>query len=183
MLQRRRDRSLGDGVYFTADDYIGVAPRIIILFVDTLVLGVIVLLLALLWFYLVGDYKIFAGVVALAVWLYLVPLKRSVFRTIGYRLMGAKLVNLKGQRPSLFMLTFRSILWIFGLAPSNLLLEFIWCGIDDDRQSIRDRIANTCLVKNDATPIGTGEVHLAYFFSFAYTLAYSRVVHPKPVDT
>jgi uncharacterized RDD family membrane protein YckC len=183
MQQQRRDRSLGDGVYFAADDYIGVSRRIIILFVDTVMLGVMVWLLSVFWLYLVGDDKGLAGVVVFAIWLYLVPLKRSVFRTIGYRLMGVKLVNLKGQRPSLLLLTLRSLLWIFCLAPASFLFEFLWCSIDYDRQSIRDRITNTCLVKNDATPIGTGEVHLAYFFSFCCTLMFSHVVHPKPVDT
>src|SRR3989442_1205543 len=113
MLQRQRDRSLGDGVYFAADDYIGLGPRIIILFVDTVVLGLMVWMLSSFWFHLVGDHEMFAGVVVFAVWLYLVPLKRSVFRTIGYQLTGVKLVNLKGQRPSLWLLTLRSLLWIF----------------------------------------------------------------------
>ena len=183
MLQRQRDRSLGDGVYFAADDYIGLGPRIIILFVDAVVLGLMVWILKSFWFHLVGHYEMFAGVVVFAVWLYLVPLKRSVFRTIGYQLTGVKLVNLKGQRPSLWLLTLRSLLWIFCFNPANFILEYFWCSIDYDRQSIRDRITNTCLVKNDATPIGTGEVHFAYYFSFGYMLAYSHVVHPKPVDT
>lgn len=185
MHQRQRDRSLGDGVYFAAEDYIGLGPRIIIVFVDTVVLVLIVWVLLLLWLYLVGDDGdgMFAGVVAFAGWLYLVPLKRSVFRTIGYQLMGVKLVNLQGQRPSLLLLTLRSLLWIYCCAPVTFLFEFLWCTVDSDRQSIRDRIANTCLVKNNATPIGTGEVHLAYYFSLGYMLTYSHVVHPKPGDS
>lgn len=185
MHQQQRDRSLGDGVYFAAEDYIGLGPRISIVFVDTIVLVLIMSVLLLLWRYLVGDDGdgMLAGVVVFAVWLYLVPLKRSGFRTIGYQLMGVKLVNLQGQRPSLQLLTLRSILWIYCCAPVTLLFEFLWCTVDADRQSIRDRIANTCLVKNTATPIGTGEVHLAYYFSLGYMLTYSHVVHPKPGDS
>ena len=183
MLQPQRDRSLGNGVYFAANDYLGAGRRLLMVCVDTVVLGVMVWVLSSLWFHLVGDYEMFLGVVVLAMWLYLVPLKRSGFRTIGYRVIGAKLVNLQGARPALWLLTLRSLLWMFFLAPLNLLLEFLWCRVDDDRQSIRDRLTNTCLVKQYATPIGTGEVHTAYYFSCGYTFAYAHVVHPKSVDT
>lgn len=179
MSQSRRDRSLGDGVYYAPDDYIGLAPRILILLVDFLVVAVIVFVTTIVWALLVGDpNRAFTAILILAIWLYVVFLKRSRFRTLGYRLTGAKLVTLKGQRPSLFMMTFRSLLWMFG--PFNLLLDLMWCSADDDRQTMRDRFSNMCLVKHDASPIGTGEVHLAYFNALGYTLAYPRVVHPKP---
>ena len=47
------------------------------------------------------------------------------------------------------------------------------------QDTMRDRFSNMCLVRNDASPIGAGEVHLAYFTALNYTLAYPRVVHPK----
>ena len=178
MTKRQRDRSLGDGVYFAANDYIGFSPRLVIMFVDTAVLLAIAWLLTFVWLIVMGVFTgVFALIVGLAFWLYLVPLKRSKTRTIGYRLMRVKLVTLKGQRPSLMMLTFRSLLWIFG--PCNFVLDLIWCGIDDDRQTMRDRFTYMCLVKNDAEPIGTGEVHLAYFNAFGYALTLPHVVHPK----
>lgn len=182
MKPRKRDRSLGDGVYFAADHYIGLGPRILILIVDSIALATIAWLIAFIWLNVMGDYdRVFACTVTLAIWLYLVPLKRSQTRTVGYRLTGVKLVTLKGQRPSLFMLTFRSLLWLFG--PCNLLIDLIWCGIDEDSQTIRDRFSNMCLVKNDAAPIGTGEVHLAYFNAFGYTFTFPHVVHPKSADS
>jgi uncharacterized RDD family membrane protein YckC len=178
MTPPQRDRSLGDGVYYRAEDYIGFGPRILILIVDAIVLVAIMWLIAFGWGSMIGDYnRVFTGTLALVTWLYVVPLKRSAFRTIGYRLTGARLVTLKGQRPSLFMLTFRSLLWMFG--PCNFVLDLIWCGIDDDRQTMRDRFTSMCLVRNRADPLGTGEVHLAYFNAFGYTLAYPHVVHPK----
>jgi uncharacterized RDD family membrane protein YckC len=178
MTQRQRDRSLGDGVYFKSDDYVGLGPRIVILIVDTLVLVAIVWVIAFAWMGFIGDYiGGFSGIIALVVWIYSVPLKRSKLRTIGYRLAGAKLVTLKGKRPSLFMLTLRSLLWMFG--PWSLFFDWIWCGIDDDRQTIRDRFTSMCLVRNHASPIGSGEIHLAYFNAFGYSLAYPHVVHPK----
>ncbi len=176
--KRKRDRSLGDGVYFDANDYIGFSPRLVILAVDTIVLQVIAWILAFIWINIAGDYNgVFVAMLLFASWLYVVPLKRSKFRTIGYRITGAKLVTLQGTRPSLTMMTFRSLLWMFG--PCNVVLDLIWCGIDDDRQTMRDRFSNMCLVKNDADPIGNGEVHLAYFNAFSYSLAFPHVVHPK----
>jgi len=178
MNQRPRDRSLGDGVYYCPEDYIGLGPRILILFVDAIVLVAIVFVIGVPTFLVAGDNQVAGWIILAAIWLYSVPLKRSNFRTIGYRLAGVKLVTLKGQRPSLFMLTFRSLLWLFG--PFNLLFDLMWCSADDDRQTMRDRFSNMCLVRNNASPIGAGEVHLAYFTAMNYTLAYPRVVHPKP---
>ncbi len=177
MTKRQRDRSLGDGVYFAANDYIGLWPRIVIRLVDTIVLLLISWILAFIWLIFVGEYNaVFGLIVAFSFWLYVVPLKRSRIRTIGYRLVRAKHVTLQGQRPSLMMLTFRSLLWLFW--PCNFVFDLVWCGIDDDRQTLRDRFANMCLVRNNAEPIGTGEVHLAYFFAWGYRLKFPRVVHP-----
>jgi uncharacterized RDD family membrane protein YckC len=178
MATRQRDRSLGDGVYFAPQDYVGFWPRLVILLIDALVVWALVWLLAFVWWKTVGDYTwTFLGLNVLLVWLYLVPLKRSAFRTVAYRLMGVKLVALSGRRPPLALLTIRLLLWMFG--PFNLLFDLIWCTIDDDRQTMRDRFTCMCLVKNHATPIGTGEVHLAYINALSYSLAFPRVVHPK----
>lgn len=173
-----RDRSLGDGVYYSADDYVGIGPRLLILLVDGVVLFAMVWVVGIPWFMIFGELnRAFTAVLIAAIWLYVVPLKRSRFRTLGYRLAGAKLVTLKGQRPSLISLTLRSVLWMFG--PFNPLLDLLWCSTDVDRQSMRDRFTYICLVRNHASPVGTGEVHLAYFTALGYTLAYPRVVHPK----
>ena len=113
------------------------------------------------------------------VWFYLAVLKPSKVRTVGYWLLGCRIVDLRGQKPSILRMRFRSILWVFG--PFNLLFDLIWCGIDDDRQSLRDRFVGTCVVRNRAVPIGNGEIHLAYFNAMGYALVFPRVVHPKSV--
>lgn len=178
MNRAPRDRSLGDGVYYSADDYIGITPRLLILLVDSIVLAMIVFVIAFVWLLVLGGAdRVLAAVLIAAIWLYAVPLKRSTVRTPGYWLAGAKLVTLKGEQPSLVALTLRSVLWMFG--PFNLLLDLLWCSADPDRQSMRDRFTYMCVVRNRAMPIGTGEVHLAYFTAVGYTLAYPRVVHPK----
>lgn len=180
MLQQR-DHSLGEGVYFAPSDYIGAGRRLIILGVDAVTLFLLGWGLSVVWEQWIGDDEGFGTVLLVAIWFYLVPLKRSAWRTVGYRLAGAKLVNLKGEQPALWALTLRSMLWLLCITPVNFLFEVLWCGVDGDRQSIRDRIANTCLVKHKARPIGTGEVHLAHYFALGYLLVYSHVVHPRSV--
>lgn len=178
MTQRERDRTLGDGVYFASDDYVGLGPRIIAFIVDSFVLIAMLWILALVWVNTIGEYSRVFYLIGIAVlWGYLVPLKRTDFRTLGYRVVGCKLITLQGKRPSNLMLTFRTMLWMFG--PCNFLIDLIWCGIDDDRQTMRDRYSHMCLVRNTAEPLGDGEIHLAYFNAFGYNLMYPRVVHPK----
>lgn len=173
MAEKYIDRSLGDGVYYAASDYIGIWPRLVILVVDSLVLLVGVAVLAI-FVQLIGLPGLISLVVFAFVWWYEVPLKRSKYRTLGYWLMGCKIVNLKGERPSLFMLTIRATMWALG--PFNFLFDIFWCGIDDDRQTLRDRFSSCCLVKLNAEPIGTGSVQLARFFAGGMALFYPRVV-------
>jgi uncharacterized RDD family membrane protein YckC len=178
MPQATRDRSLGDGVYFAPDEYVGLGPRLVIFAVDSIVIAVLLWLLAFVWVNTLGEYTItFALIAAGVVWLYVAPIKRSSYRTLGYHWMGCRLVTLQGGTPSLAMLTFRSLLWMIG--PFNSVFDFIWCGVDEDRQTLRDRYSSMCLIKHDAKPIGAGEVHLAYFDAFGYNLVYARVVHPR----
>ena len=179
MATRQRDTSLGKGVYYARGDYVGIGRRFIILVVDAFVLGVMITCLAIV-LRLIGGPPAVLTIGSIGIfWLYEVVLKRSTTRTLGYRLTRCRIVNLRGQRPSLFALTFRALLWLFG--PFNLLFDLMWSGIDDDRQTLRDRFAETCLIKEDATPIGEGEIHLAYFDIGVFNLYYARVTHPKSV--
>lgn len=178
MATQQRDTSLGRGVYYAADDYVGIGRRLIIFVVDGFVLLGALFCFLVFWIAIGGGPPpIFTAAVLGITWLYAVLFKRSPLRTVGYWLTGCRLVNLQGQRPSLFALTFRSLLWMFG--PFNLLFDILWSGLDGDRQTLRDRFAGTCLINNDARPIGTGEIHLAYYDIGSFNLAYPRVVHPK----
>jgi uncharacterized RDD family membrane protein YckC len=178
MAIRQRDTSLGMGVFYAPDDYVGLGRRFIILVVDSLVLAFMMTCLAIVWLILLGGPPAGFTIASIGVfWIYEVVLKRSTTRTVGYRLTRCRIVNLQGQRPSLFALTFRSLLWMLG--PFNLLFDLMWSGIDDDRQTLRDRFAETCLINENATPIGTGEIHLAYFDIGTLNLYYARVTHPK----
>jgi len=177
MAARRRDTSLGNGVYYAADDYVGIGRRLLIFLVDAIVLVIALFCVLFVWA-IVGSPPFILILVAIATsWIYTVLFKRAPLRTVGYWLTGCRIVNLQGGRPSLFALTLRSLLWMIG--PFNLLFDILWCSIDADRQTLRDRFAGTCLVNADAVPVGTGEIHLTYFDIGSFNLMYPRVVHPQ----
>lgn len=178
MAQRRRDNSLGVGTYFAAEAHVGFSRRVLILIID---LGVLICAGGVLWIAMVAvlrdpDSSFFLTYIAL-VWLYLAVLKQSRIRTIGLRLTGARVVNLRGQRPSILRMTFRLLLWAFG--PFNLIYDLIWMGADNDLRTLRDCFAGTCVINNEAQPAGTAEIHLVYYHAFGLILMYPRVTRPK----
>jgi uncharacterized RDD family membrane protein YckC len=111
-------------------------------------------------------------------WTYLVPLKRSRYRTVAYQLLDLKIVTTRGERPSLFTMTFRMLMWLFG--PFNFLLDLIWLGADTEGQSLRDCYAGTYVLRNGAEPIGFAPMHLTRYNGAGLTLAYPRVCRPAP---
>ncbi len=186
----KADNSLGDGVYFANKDYAGFIRRSIALTIDStlLVLIGVVLWIGLITVFWNADLEtdpsgIFFVAWLVIAWLYLVPLKRSKFGTVAYRLLDMKIVTTKGQRPSLFAMSFRMMMWMFG--PFNFLLDLIWIGADTEQQTLRDCYAGTYVVRRSAAPVGVAPIHLAYYCGAGMTLVYPRVVHstvgePKP---
>ena len=176
---RKHGHSLGDGVYYAAEDYVGIMPRLVIFFVDSLVLAAVYLLLGSVFVSVTGDLAgAFWLTSAILTWAYLSVVKASKIRTVGYWVTGSRIVNLRGERPAILRMTFRTLLWAFG--PFNVLFDLIWSGIDDDRQTLRDRYAGTCVIKHGAEPIGSGEIQRAYFHAFGFALIYNRVPRPAP---
>ena len=179
------DNSLGNGAYYESDDYAGFMRRIGVLVIDTIV---ILIAGVLLWIPLLTiswnlnqtfePSGLFFLLWAVLIWVYLVPLKRSRLRTIGYRLFGLMIVTTRGERPSLFTMTFRMLMWLFG--PFNFVLDLIWLGADTEGQSLRDCYAGTYVLRNGAEPIGFAPVHLTRYNGAGLTLAYPRGVRPKP---
>lgn len=185
------DHSLGEGVYYDLEAYAGFTRRIAVMIIDTAVLVLVAVLLgsifgpvlaALLWNNETGNFSVdpsailFLLWIAIA-WLYLVVLKRSKWRTVAYRLLGLKIVTTRGTRPSLFAMTLRLLMWVFG--PFNLIADLIWLGADTEGQSLRDCYIGTYVVRSIAEPIGTAPVHLAWYCGAGFTLAYPRVVRPR----
>ena len=179
-----RDNSLGDGVYFAMDDYAGLVRRLAAITVDTSILLVagVCLWIAISATSIQLDPTVdpsgffFIAWVGCS-WIYLTLLKRSRFRTIGYRICRLKIVTTKGDRPSLIRMTARMVMWILG--PFNLFLDLVWIGADTERQSLRDCYIGTYVVRHDAHPIGVAPMHLTRYTTGGWNFAYPRVCRPR----
>jgi uncharacterized RDD family membrane protein YckC len=111
---------------------------------------------------------------AAAIYVYLAVLKPTPIRTVGYWIAGTKIVTLRGERPSTLRMSLRLMIWILG--PFNFLIDLGWLGIDPDKQTMRDCLAGTCVVRNKAQPAGTGEIHLVRYHVAGLNLMYPRVI-------
>jgi uncharacterized RDD family membrane protein YckC len=165
------------GVFYRRDDYIGAGKRLLIDFVDTVVAtGVSVLISAALIVLVPDDNVVYAGIALtwVVIWLaYFVLLKRSRFRTLGYLIMGARVVNLRGERPSVASLLAR-LLFVVG-GPANFLIDLFWITSDPCRQAIRDKFAHTYVVRNAAAPLGTGKIVYRTYAMFGTMFLFQEV--------
>ena len=147
------------GVYFKREDYAGFWRRLLIDIIDVLVVAVICLVLGIALEEAAPPGQnarmIFASWTAV-VFCYFVILKRSAIGTVGYRVGGVRIVNLDGRPPNLLSLVVR--LGFGFLGPLNLLLDLLWLSGDSHRQALRDKLANTYVVKREAQPAGSGRI-------------------------
>jgi uncharacterized RDD family membrane protein YckC len=96
--------------------------------------------------------------------LYFVVLKRSTFRTPGYRLGRVRIIGLDGEPPSYGALILRFMFLMFGmLGPFNWALDIVWLSSDVHRQALRDKFANTYVIKANARPAGRGKIVVCYY--------------------
>ncbi|QDU27116.1 RDD family protein [Anatilimnocola aggregata] len=172
----RSPRPKNVGVYYAPSVYLGMRPRLGIFIVDSLVLGFALGTLGIISTLIAPSLiSLYSPPAMILIWLYEVPLKRSSLRTVAYRLFGCKLVDLQGNPPSLLILTFRLFFWMFGFG--IMFYDLVWCGIDDDHQGLRDSLAGTCLVRQQAVPLGIGRIQFPFYFTLGCNFMYPRVVH------
>jgi uncharacterized RDD family membrane protein YckC len=159
---------LGHGCYFQDGDYVGLIRRSGITIVD---FGVTL-----------------AGMIALAglgpfavlvfVYVYLVVLNATPLRTLGFRLFDAKLVDLNGDSANVLQLSFRMLIASFTLGFP--LFDLCWINMDRSRQTLRDMLAGTYVVRTRAAPQGQGEILQLVLFAMGHTFVYSRVRKDTP---
>ncbi len=178
------DNSLGDAEYYDDKQYAGIAIRLLVMVIDSIILLTVGIVLWVPFALLImsGTLEIdpsgyFWLLYLVAIWVYLAPIKRSDFGTIGLKLLGLTLVSAKGGKPSLLNMTMRMMMWMFG--PFNLILDLLWLGADTERQSLRDCYLGTYLVKRGSVPVGRAPVHLTYYNAMGFSLSYPRVCRPK----
>lgn len=152
-------------LYYRPEDYAGVMRRLLIDFVDA---GVALTVTFMLSFIAAGS------IVWIPVFvLYFVVLKGSRFRTLGYVLAGARIVDFNGQRPRYRALFGRLAFVMFG--PINFIIDLCWISSDPAHQALRDKFAHTFVVRANAVPAGTGRITYPTYMVFGWTLMFAEV--------
>jgi uncharacterized RDD family membrane protein YckC len=164
-------------VYYARDDYAGVGRRLTILTIDAIV-TVALLIAALLSFTILtpesrSSFHVHMMLFGCAAFLYLAVLARSEWGTLGYKLTGVRVVNLGGQVPTLGSMAYRSLFAVLG--PLNGVLDLVWVAGDSNRQSMRDKLAGTYIVKRAAVPAGRGRMRRVAVSLLGYTLMVNEV--------
>jgi uncharacterized RDD family membrane protein YckC len=177
----KKERGLGEGVFYGPGDYAGFVTRCWILVIDTAVLiaawfalGVVLwpdIDVLVRWFYLAWT------CFALA---YLTFIKASPLGTLGLSLTQTRIVTIRGKRPSFFRMIFRLFLWVLG--PFNTVFDLIYLAGDRRKQSLRDKVAGTYVVRRLASPAGTGTIRLANLMILGLNLDYRAVKEPVHPD-
>jgi uncharacterized RDD family membrane protein YckC len=110
--------------------------------------------------------------------LYLTWLKKSAVRTPGYWVTGLRIVDLKGQPPSMFLMSLRQAWWALG--PVNPLVDLFFMSGDDCRQTLRDKLVGTYVIKKDAQPVGRGRRTIGRIGFMGMMIMYPTVLPPAP---
>src|SRR5690349_7319917 len=164
------DQSRAEGVYYRHQDYAGLWRRLLAAIIDAIVA---VTGLAVLAIWLPSA---ISAVVTFTIWLalaflYLVVCKRTRVRTLGYRLTRVMLVDIRGDSPSALRVTFRLLFALMGTYSSALgLVDFLWITGDDNRQTLRDKLAQTYVIRAGAQRAGRGPNVYDLYHVLAWTL-------------
>jgi uncharacterized RDD family membrane protein YckC len=160
-----------EAVLYDAGDHLGVMRRLLIDVVDTTVAIVLAVILSVL----ASLITVWGPLIAwTGVWIaYFVLLKGSRFRTLGYVMAGARIVNFQGQRPSYLQLLGRVAFTVLG--PVNFVVDLCWISIDPSRQALRDKFAHTFVIRKNAMPAGVGRIVYPTYMMFGWTLMFAEV--------
>jgi len=168
-------KTADEGVLYAPVDLVSLPRRYLIMIIDVTALLALGLILACLADSETSNSLVFVWIGL--VLFYLVILKRSRLRTLGYRVVGAKIVSLRGKPPSLLRMLFRALLTQIG--PANPLFDVIWSGNRDNR-TMRDMLGGTYVVNVDAQPSRRGRIVYSHMFIFGYSFMYREVQDSTP---
>lgn len=177
MQDRAGQAADGQGVYFLAHDYASVWRRIAIEAIDgaaVVMATAVVTIPALAFLNLpVTPGEVILGVFVLIGFCYFVLLKWSRRRTLGYAIGGVRIVTVRGEHPSLLALTVRYLFAVFG--PANVIIDLLWIGNDPYRQALRDKFAQTYVIRKDAHPAGQGIIGYGTYFVLGTSFMFVEV--------
>ena len=174
------------GVYFTREDYAPFWLRLLVDVIDLLAFGAMCAALTVVVAIVIPVSRSMVNLILFA-WVatafyYFVILKRSRFRTLGYRLGRIKIVGLDGQPPSYFSLSLRLMFGMLG--PLNWLVDLAWLSGDAHRQALRDKFASTYVAKEKSQTAGQGKVVFRYYEILFYSFLFREVaVDPTATST
>jgi hypothetical protein len=161
------------GLYFRTEDYALLWRRFVINIIDALTVGVVCgAMTAALWGY--GSSELILCIWATILFSYFVVLKRSKFCIVGYQVGGVKIVGLNGEAPSFGNLTLRLLFMLLG--PMNYLVGVMWLSTDINRQALRDKLAQTYVIRKAAQPIGKGKIAHRYCHILGYNFLFREIV-------
>ncbi len=166
------------GTYFREEDYASAWRRLLAVLVDIPVLLVLTVAVWTALYPLLSEIAAdaaFLPITVLLSFVYLVILKRSRLRTLGYRLADVRIVDLRGGVPSIGAMTLRLIFAVFG--PLNGLFDLVWIPGDPRRQALRDKFAHTYVVRADAESVGTAAIEYRHYFALGWTFLFREVGH------
>jgi hypothetical protein len=90
-----------------------------------------------------------------------------------YVVAGARIVNLRGEQPSILSLVGRLLFALAG--PLNFVFDVLWLTGDGDRQAFRDKFASTYVVRRRATPAGVGKIVMRTYMFSGLTFLFKEV--------
>ncbi|CAN5916796.1 hypothetical protein BH11MYX2_BH11MYX2_16470 [soil metagenome] len=77
--------------------------------------------------------------------IYLLAFQIAVGRTLGMQLLGMKIIDVYGERPSPARCAMRCAGYVAGVA--TLFLGFLWMGFDSEKRGLQDWIAGTYVIR------------------------------------
>jgi len=173
-----------EGVYYSDNAYAGFIRRSLAGVINLLVLALAFATIIIIFFELPEDpRRLFSSKLYIFIfcsYFYLVFVKRSSWGTIGYWMTGIRIVTLEGKCLPIWDMTLRFMFLLLGypLGPFYILLD-TYCFTDDKyKQTLRDKMAVTYVIREDALPIGAGEQVLATYFFLNLTILLPEVRRP-----
>lgn len=164
------------GVYYETRDYAGLGRRLLIVLIDLAVLVGLWNGLARAPLLQPWSYEVLFMVYPVLCFLYMVGLKLTPMGTIGYLLTGVRLVDMWGRRVAFWRAAYRFMFAVFG--PFNQLFDILWLDGDPNRQSVRDKLAGTYVIRKPASPIGQGALKYRTYFMLGWSFVFREVERP-----
>ena len=146
-------------MYYAPEDLAGLGARFAIGAID----GAVLLFMIVVFYFVfevVGvDVPLRRGYLLPFFVGYLGGIKGTRLGTLGYRLMGYRLVGLDGRPPSVTRSMARSVFTLFWFG-----LDTFWVKNDENKQAFRDKLAGTYVVRRGAEPLGAGRLSYSEYF-------------------